>query len=259
MNKRSVWVVAGLLVIAMMVTMATPVMAQTEVKEKSPIYIYVGEWSIPRAQWGEMEKSESADQSILQSAMAAGTIIGYGFDTNLVHQPDGPTHDDWWAATSMAGILNMLDQFYKAGSSSTPVLSSATKHSDSIDVSRYYNWKPGTYKGAYTHGSTYKLKADAPNDAVDMLAKSFIVPLMEKMMAEGAIVEYDIDTQAIHTESPGTFYLFYTAPNAEGLDKVNQGLQQALKTNPLGGPAFDSMVDFTPHRDYLSRTNATFK
>ena len=207
MNRRGLWVVAGLLLIAM----ATPVMAQTEVKEKAPVYVYICEWSIPRAQWGEMEKSEATDQSMLQSAMSAGTIIGYGFDTNLVHQPDGPTHDDWWAATSMAGILNMLDQFQKAGSSGTPVLASATEHSDSIDISRYYNWKPGTYKGAYTHGAMYKLKADAPEDAVDILAKSFIVPLMEKMMSEGAIVEYDLDTQAIQPTHRALFHVLYGA------------------------------------------------
>ena len=255
MREKLLWIIAGLLLIGM----ATPAVAQNEVKEKPPIYAYVGEWSIPRSQWGEMEKSEAADQSMLQSAMSAGTIVGYGYDTNLVHQADGPTHDDFWVATSMAGILNMLDQFYKAGSAGTPVLASATRHFDSIDVSRYYNWKPGTYKGAYTHGATYKLKPDAPNDAVDILSKSFLVPFMEKMMAEGAIVEYDIDTEAIHTEAPGTFYLFYMTPNAEGLDKVNQALQQMLKASPMDGPAFGSMVDFTAHRDYLSRTNATFK
>ena len=254
-NRRALWVVAGLLLTAM----ATPLLAQNEVKEKSPIYIYVGEWSIPRAQWGEMEKSESADQSELQSAMSSGTIIAYGFDTNLVHQPDGPTHDSWWVSTSMAGVLNMLDQFYKAGSSTTPVLASATRHDDSIDTSRYYNWKPGTYKGAYTHGSTYKLKADAPDDAVGLLSKNFLVPFLERMMSEGAIVEYDIDTEAIHTQAPGTFLLFYTTATAEGLDKVSQGLQQMLKASPLDGPAFGSMIDFTAHRDYLTRTNATFK
>ena len=73
--------------------------------------------------------------------------------------------------------------------------------------------------------------------------RAFIVPLMEKMMAEGAIVEYDLDTQAIHTDAPGTFHLYYTAPNAEGLDKVNQALQEMMKANPLDGPAFGSMVD----------------
>ena len=52
----------------------------------------------------------------------------------------------------------------------------------------------------------YKLKADAPNDAVDTLAKSAIVPMMEKMLANGTIVEYEIDTEADPHAAPGTFY-----------------------------------------------------
>ena len=79
------------------------------------------------------------------------------------------------------------------------------------------------------------------------------------MMADGALVEYEIDTEAIHTEAPGTFWIFYITANAEGLDKVNAALRDTLKANPLGGPAFNSMVDFSQHRDYLARTNATYK
>jgi hypothetical protein len=30
----------------------------------------------------------------------------------LIHQPDGATHDEWWSAMSMAGLLNVLDQYY---------------------------------------------------------------------------------------------------------------------------------------------------
>ena len=102
MTRRLLWIVAALCCL-LLVGFVAPLAAQTaEVKEKPPIYAYVGEWAIPRAQWAEMEKSEAADQAMLQSAMAAGTIVGYGFDTNLVHQPDGPTHDDFWVATSMA-------------------------------------------------------------------------------------------------------------------------------------------------------------
>jgi len=111
----------------------------------------------------------------------------------------------------------------------------------------------------YTHGSSYKLKASAPSDAVDTLSKNLMVPLMEKLLADGTIHEYEIDTEAIHTEAPGTFWLFYLAANAEGLDKANAALREPLKANPLDVPAFDSMVDFTEHRDYLARTNATYK
>jgi hypothetical protein len=223
------------------------------------MYTYVGNWNIPRAQWSEMQKNTAADQSVLEKALANGTIVAYGNDVNLVHEADGGTHDDWWSAMSMAGLLNVLDQFYKSGNATSTVLSSATKHWDSIYVSRYYNWHAGSWKDVYTRGSSYKLKADAPADAVDMLSKNLFVPLMEKLLADGTLHEYEVDTQAIHTEAPGTFYLFFITANAEGLDKVNAALQDTMKANPLGGPAFDSMVDFTPHRDELTRTNATYK
>jgi len=103
------------------------------------------------------------------------------------------------------------------------------------------------------------LKADAPDDAVDKLSKNFIAPLMEKLLADGTLHEYEIDTEAIHTEAPGTFWIFYITANAEGLDKVNAALRETMKANPMNGPAFGSMVDFTPHRDNLVRTNATYK
>jgi hypothetical protein len=159
----------------------------------------------------------------------------------------------------MAGLLSVLDQFYKSGSTASPLLISATKHWDGLFVSRNYNWHSGSWKDAYTYGSSYKLKPDAPEDAVKTLSESAVVPLMEKLLADGTIVEYEVDVEAVHTEAPGTFYIFYLTPTAEGLDKTRAALRAALKSNQLIGPAFDSLVDFTAHRDYLSRTNATYK
>src|SRR5208282_1634474 len=163
MNKRKLWkFFAGLCAIAMAGVSAAPARAQmSEVKEKAPMYSYVGNWSIPRAQWGDMEKSFAADQKVLDDAIASGTIVGYGNDINLVHEADGETHDQWWSAMSMAGLLKVLDQFYKNGSATSPVLASATKHWDNIYVSRYYNRNSGSVKGGYTHGATYQLKPDA--------------------------------------------------------------------------------------------------
>ena len=259
--KRRVWsVFAGVCVLAMTAVWAAPARAQmSEAKEKPPMYSYVSFWNIPRAQWAEMAKADEADRAILDKAVASGTLVGYGHDTNLVHQPDQPTHDGWWSATSMAGVLSVLEQFYKSGSATSPVLESSTKHWDAIYVSRHYNWHSGSWKGAYTHGSYYKLKADAPENAVETLSKGLLVPFFEKLLADGTIHEYEVDTEAIHTEAPGAFWIFYLATNAESLDKVNAALFETLKTNPLVGPAFGSMIDFTAHRDYLVRTNATYK
>ena len=260
MNTKLWRVFAGMCVLAMSAVWALPAGAQmSDTKEKPPMYTYVAFWSLPRAQWAEMAKEDAADQKILDKAIANGTLVGYGFDENLVHQADGPTHDDWWSATSMAGLLNVLDQFYKSGSTSSPVLASSTKHWDNIFVSRHYNYHSGSWKDLYTEGASYKLKATAPDDAIEKLSKNLIVPLLEKMLADGTIHEYEIDTEAVHTDAPGTFWIFYLAANAEGLDKVNAAIREALKTNPLGGAAFSSMVDYTDHRDYLARTGATYK
>ena len=259
MNRKLWGMLACVCMLAMMAASAIPARAQDEVKEKPPMYSYVGFWNIPRAQWAEMEKNNAAEQKILDKALADGAIVAYGNDLNIVHTADGMTHDDWWSAMSMAAMLNVLDKFYKSGTPTSPVLASATKHTDGIFVSRYYNWRSGTYKGAYTRVGYYKLKPDAPEHAIETLSKTFIVPLLEKLLADGSIVEYEIDTEAVHTEGPGAFWIDVISPNAEGLDKLNAALLDRVKTNPLAGQAFDSMIDSSAHRDSLSTSTVTYK
>jgi hypothetical protein len=251
-------IVAGLSALAISTLGVTASTAQTaEVKEKPPLYTYVGDFAIPRARWSDMDKQTAADEKIMDKAVADGTIIAYGNDVNLVHQEDTETHDSFWSATSMAGVLKALDALH--GVTGTSVLSSATKHSDSIYVSHFYNWHAGSWKGAYTHGASYKLKADAPDDAIETISKSFIVPILEKALQDGVVSEYEVDEEAIHTQAPGTFWVFYICPKAEGLDKVNAALGAALKEQPFAGSAIGSMVDFSAHRDQLALTNATYK
>ena len=260
MNVKLRKVFAGAAGVAMTALLAGQAGAQmSEVKEKPALYTYVANWNIPRPQWPDMEKASAANQKILDKAVGDGTIVGYGTDVTLVHQADGTTHDDWWSAMSLAGVLKVLDQFSKSGEMTAAVLSSATNHFDSVYESRFYNWHAGSWKDGYTYAASYRLKPDAPNDAVDTLSKRLIVPLLEKLLADGTLHEYEVDTQAIHTEAPGSFLIVYLAANAEGLDKVNAALDEAIKSNPLGGVAFESMVDLSAHHDELSLTSATYK
>jgi hypothetical protein len=259
MNRKVCGVFAGVCTLAMMAALAAPACAQDEPKEKPPMYSYVAFWNIPRAQWAEMDKASAGDQKTLDKAMADGSIVAYGYDLNLVHTADGMTHDDWWSSMSMAALLNVLDRFYKSGTTTSPVFSSATKHADGIFVSRYYNWRPGSYKNAYSRVSYYKLKPDVPEHAIETLSKSFIAPILEKLLADGSLIEYEIDTEAIHTEAPGAFWIDVIATNAEGLDKLTAALRDAAKTNPMNVPAFESMVDSAAHRDNLASSTVTYK
>jgi hypothetical protein len=258
--NRKLWKFAVLLSLVVAAVWAVPAGAQTqEVKEKPRMYSYVSFWTIPRSQWAEMRKADDADVPLLSKAVADGTLVGWGDDMNLVHQPDGTTHDEWWSSMSMAGLLNVLGQFYRNDSVSSPVLESATKHSDGIYVSRYYNWRSGSWKNIYGAGGSYKLKPEAPDNAVDLVGKNLVGPLLEKLLADGTIYEYEIDTEAVHKEAPGTFWIFYLAANADSVDKVNAAVRAAVKADPLGTAGFDSMIDWSEHRDFLDLTNATYK
>ena len=260
MSKRSLRIFAGLCGLMMFALCAISSGAQaSEIKEKPPMYSYIANWQIPRAHWADMDKDNAANKAILDKALADGTIIGYGNDENLVHERDGETHDNWWSATSMAGLIKVLDMFYASTNRASDVLASATKHWDIIFVSRYYNWHPGSYKGAYVRVAEYKLKADAPDDAVETLSKSLVAPLLEKMLADGTILEYEVDVQAIHTEAPGFFEVVFISPTPEGLDKVQSAILASSKTQPLVGPAFDSMTELSGHRDELLKGDGTYK
>jgi hypothetical protein len=258
MQGKTAALLSGLFVVVAVGMGGTPLHAQsTEVKEKAALYSYQANWQMPRAKWAEFEKPSPASDKLLSQALNSGALVAYGVDKVEVHSPEGPTHDSFWSAMSMAGVLDMLDSL--SSGPPDPVMQSATKHWDGIYVSHFYNWKSGTYKGAYTHTSYYKLKAAAPDDAVETMSKNFIVPLMEKLLADGSIIEYEIDQEALHTESPAGFWVDYITPNSAGLDKVNAALGQAIKTNAFAGPAFDSMVDSADHRDGLSHSNVTYK
>ena len=261
MNKKLCPVLTGLCgLVAFTLCVAIEASAQMqEVKPKPPMYSYVADWQFPRSSWPDVDKTMSAINPILDKALADGTIVGYGVDKNLVHQPDTETHDDWWSAMSLAGIVKTLDQISASETNTSPLMAGATRHWDSIYVSRYYNWKPGSFKGAYTHMSAYKFKDSAPDEGLNMLAQSLIVPLLEKQLAAGAILEYEIDTLAIHTQAPGTFWIVYITPTPEGLDTVQEAVRDSVKANPLAIEAFGDMTDDSGHRDELDKSDGIYK
>ena len=260
MNKCKKSIFTGLCAIAMLILWNVPAAsAQSEaVKAKAPMYAYIANWQIPRAHWPEM-RSDDGSNAVLEKALADGTINGFGYDENLVHSPDGWTHDNWWTATSMAGLIKVLESLYAAGGGSSSPLESATKHWDLILMSRYYNWKPGTYKNAIVQVSSYKLKDSAPDNAYDAISSEIVAPLLEKMLADGTIVEYEIDTASIHTSAPGTFMIVTVSANPEDVDKLNAAIRATIKDHPIEGVAFDANTNSKAHRDELALGTATFK
>ena len=257
----SVWrVVVGVAGLAMLGMTATLAGAQTDAvpeaaipKEKPSLYRYESSWAFLPAHWGDVDKDNATgNQKVLAPALPGGTLVVYGDGENLVNPGEGFTHDNWWQATSWAGVTKVPEALHKGGGS--------TKHWSPLYVSRFYNWKAGSWKGAYEYRRAYKLKPDA--DALNGIPalSSFYVPLLEELLADGTIVEYEIDRPLVNSnESAGEFDFVFVAPNGEARDKFKETHNTALYKNALLAPAKAAILfDETPHDDWV-RVNATYK
>lgn len=230
----------------------------TEVKAKAPMFSYISEWGVGREKFKELEGSLGQGREVVAKHLSSGDLVGFGTDTTIVHREGESTHDVWWSSTSWAGLMKTLESIRAASNPGTAVLNGA-KHHDNIYVSRYYNWKAGSFTNGYTRVAVWKLKNSAPDDAVEQLAKGFAVPMFEKLLANGDIYEYEIDEEAIHHEDPAIFMILYIANGPEGLDKASKALAENAKTNPFAVSAFGSWVESSAHRDGLYWTTATYK
>ena len=94
---------------------------------------------------------------------------------------------------------------------------------------------------------------------MEKLSRYLIVPLMEKLLSEGTIHEYEIDTEAVHTEAPGAFWVFYIASNAESLDKVNAALRDTLEGKSAGWPCLSFGGGHGRAPRLSAAQNATYK
>jgi hypothetical protein len=260
MQKQTSVIFAGVCALLLAGLCASPARAQQKMNsmEKPPMYSYVANWDVARGQWKAMKTEQAAGATRMRNYLNDGTIVAYGSDVNLVHQEKQDTHDDWWSAMSWAGLMKVLAGESAAGAADAPVFA-ASKHHDDIYVSRYYNWKSGSFTNGYTRVAVWKLRADAPHDAVERLSENMMVPMLEKLLADGSIYEYELDTQAVHTTDPDTFLIVLVANGPEGLDKFDAAIHDMNQSNPMAGPAFGSWIDSSAHRDGLYLTTATYK
>ena len=229
----------------------TALHAQTMDQGKPPMYIYVSQWAVPRAQWADMAKSQQADRAIADKLLADGTITGYGAGMNMIHQEGQPTHTNWMTASSEGNILKALDAYYAAPGLAAPVLA-ASKHWDYFLVSRMYDRRPGTHDGAYLSGAMWTVKPGEGMAFAAML-KSRVVPVLEKLMADGTVLGYSIDTEDFHTTAPGLTEVVITTPDASGLDKVSKAFEETFSKDTEIGPAMRTLIKGKTTRDFLLR------
>jgi len=259
------WVTRILLFIAVAaigLLAVAPAFAQSsDEKEKPPVYIYVAQWGVPRASWPAYEKADQGYKQTMEKMLADGTIVSYGFFRSVVHSEGAPTHGAWWTATSIANsmkALNALTSLTGPPFDTQAKILADSKHFDLLLVSRNYSTRAGAFENAYLRVGTYKTKPNEGETAEKVL-KAYIAPVLEKLVADGTLLSYSIDRQALHTDDPGLLNIAIIAKDADGLDKFHAAIDAAAKANPAGGPAFGSVTEGSDHRDFLALAWGAFK
>jgi hypothetical protein len=229
-----------------------PLAAQSADQGKPPVYTYVSEWAVPRAQWGDMAKLAHDDRELMDKLVGDGTITGYGAFTNLIHQEGEPTHGTWFVASSEGNLLKALEAIYAHPGTTTAPVEGASKHWDYFLVGRIYNGRAGKSEGGYLSGEEWDVKPGFMRAYTD-LVKSSLVPIFDKLVEEGAVSSYGMDTEDFHTGRIGRVTFYFTTPDAAGFDKASKAFDEAFDKNPAIGPALSSMVEREGHRDFLDR------
>jgi hypothetical protein len=228
-------------------------------KEKPPIYTYVAQWEVPRPDWPAFEKNDAAQKPLFEKLIADGTIIGYGFFKMAAHTQGSPNHGGWWTATSMASALKVLSVLgTQPANADMEKIQAASKHFDLILISRQYAAHSGSFDNGYLRVATYRAKP-GQGEALEKVINSYIIPFLDKLMADGSLHSYSVDREAIHSEDPSEIDIAIVTNNADGLDKFMAALEANGKANPTGGPAFGAASESSAHRDFLAIASGASK
>jgi len=236
---------------------STPAKADMpDVKEKPRLYSYVAVWTIPRADWPAMSEPSPAMNDLAAKSIASGKLVAIGDGASLMHHHNGPTHINWWSSMSEAGLLSYLDQ--ESALPGNPVLAKSTSHADYIVVSTYYNSKAASVKSGYEGVSYLKLKADAPEKTYSLVAKNVMAPILEKLFADGVLVQYQICAEDFQSGPARGFWIEWIATSADAVDKVAAAWREAMDKSAVTDASL-GYFDWDDARDYLYHVNATLK
>lgn len=255
MFKRMVVFSALFLVLGLM---CSPSWAQGN-PEQPPIFTYVAQWGVPRAQWADMEKVNAGQKTVLDSLVADGTLLGYGTFENRIHSLDGMTHGTWFQASSLAGIFKALDKIYAQPGGATSPVQAASKHFDFLMISTIHGAKSVTNSTGYLRVVSAQLKPGRGEEFVEAFRR-YIVPVYAKLLADGVILSYQLDTEYNIENAPGRFFAAVTVRDAEGLDKLRMAIGELFDKNPAAEAALVSATVPNSRNDILARvTNMSRK
>jgi hypothetical protein len=208
-------VFAFLVALTVLIGAAPSVKAQEDAPSS---YLYVTEWQIPHAQWAIWEAYETSTfKPLFEKLLSEHSIRSWGFYAQAIHTPDGATHGLWFSANGMAGIEATLNAIGNLPANS--VMNNAQVRQ------RDFLFRSLASAGGAASGSNGLLwvhrsqSGPARRELNSSVWDKYVKPMLDGLVAQGTILSYGIETEEIHTEPDGTFYIYCLMPGANAADK----------------------------------------
>jgi hypothetical protein len=199
----------------------------------------------------------------LDKLMADGVVLAYGIDVDMLHVP-GENNVSFWVSVpnyeALAKEEGAIQEFIKANPGLMADLTSLadmTTHHDLIVRAREEGHR-SVPAGAQPIGD-FDLQKVKPGHMQDFMTlfKKYNQPVFDKLVADGVIYAYQVDTEAVHTMEPGMVWTIVSMPDLGTKDKVNAAFEEADKKlsdgeRELVQKAYLDTVVPGAHRDSLA-------
>ena len=202
---------------------------------------------------------------VLDRLMTSGTVLAYGMDVDLLHVP-GENNVAFWAVVPNYEALEKEETAIQDYEKAHPAfmqdlmsMSDPSTHHDLLIRCREENHKavPAAAKPIGDFDID-RVKPGRMNEYLGVFRK-YDKPVLDKLVADGVIYAYEIDTEAIHTMEPGLVWTILTLPDLAARDKVAAAFDEAEKNLPevernLLEKLYLDLVVPGAHRDSLTRS-----
>ena len=227
------------------------------------VYSRIANWQIARPNWeAYTDDVKKNTLPVLEKLLADGVITEYGLASAAIHTPDGYTHSTWYSGRTIADLEKALAALL-AADRKLPAAErrradtdfAGTKHSDLLVRSRVVRGGTTKLTTGYITVGTDQIQP-GKTQAYDERFEKVLRPIVEPLVASGAVISYGIDTEFIHTADPMMRNRWYLVPNADGLDKVAAAVKAFTdKQTPSEREASDKtsqeILVGSAHRDEL--------
>ena len=203
------------------------------------------------------------DAPLYDKLQSAGTIRSWGVATPINHRPGmkwnlltWATLDDWgavekWAGAAMQAIQARPAAEAKAVQAAAEASEETRTHFDEVVRNAYVSTPaPGT-KFAYFFVGHYVARP-GQDTAATQLYKDAVVPMGEKLMAEGVVAGFGLHVQELHGQfQPGgtvwTHRVWWAVPSLASIDRIKAAQASMMTAENLKRSA--EVFDMATHWD----------